>query len=121
MSAPPIDEAVRQVRAGDMDAFRVVIAAYEAQLRVVVGTIVPARAPVDDLVQEAFISAYLRLGEYRLGTDFGAWLRTLARHLALNERRRLERRRGLERVLAEELESRLASHADQLMGAMADD
>ena len=109
-----MDEAVRRVREGDRDAFRFVIQAFEPQLRVLIGGILPRGTPVDDQVQEAFVAAFLRLHEYQLGTDFAAWIRTLARHIALNERRRILRRRGLDHEVARHIEEGVAALLDQL-------
>jgi RNA polymerase sigma-70 factor (ECF subfamily) len=50
---------------------------------------------VDDVAQEVFIFAYRRLEDFEAGTDFGKWLRTIARNLAANERRKDARRSRL--------------------------
>ena len=46
---------------------------------------------VDDLAQETFILAYRRFDEFEPGTDFGKWLRCMARYLLVNERRKAAR------------------------------
>lgn len=53
---------------------------------------------VDDVAQEAFVIAYEKLQTFERGTNFGAWVRTIARFLVARERRRDERR---QRVLSE--------------------
>jgi len=53
---------------------------------------------VDDVAQEAFVIAYEKLQTFERGTNFGAWVRTIARFLVARERRREERR---QRVLSE--------------------
>ncbi len=113
-SAAAIDAAVDRVRGGDREAFAEIIEALQAPLRVVVGQLVSRDMPIDDLVQEAFISAYLRLDDYQLGTDFRAWIRTLARNIALNERRRIRRRRGLDHELGRQVDDQMVSVVDQL-------
>lgn len=116
--AADTDDAVLAVLRGDREAFRLIIERHEAALRMTIAAIVPHGMPVDDLVQEAFISAYLHLGEYRPGSDFGAWLRTFARHIALNERRRMRRRSGLGDELVRQVEDRMAALVDQQVAAL---
>jgi RNA polymerase sigma-70 factor, ECF subfamily len=92
MSGTPIDveidQAIARVRAGDREAFRDVIAACEAHLRMIVAAILPQVGAVDDVVQKTLVVAFFRLEQYELGTSFMAWVTTIARYQALNERRR---------------------------------
>jgi len=46
----------------------------------------------DDAVQEAFTIAYQKRGEFERGTNFGGWLRTILRHVALRHIERAGRR-----------------------------
>lgn len=64
---------------------------------------------VDDIAQETFVVAYKKLTVFERGTNFGAWLRTIARNLVRNELRRQGRRR----VLADEVTEFLLSRADE--------
>ncbi len=64
---------------------------------------------VDDLAQETFVIAYKKLDMFEQGTNFGAWLRTIARNLVRNEIRRQSRRR----VLANEVAEFLLDRADE--------
>ena len=64
---------------------------------------------VDDIAQEAFVIAYKKLEIFERGTNFGAWLRTIARNLVRNELRRQGRRR----VLANDVAEFLLSRADE--------
>ena len=84
-----IEAAIVRVRAGDREAFRVVIAACEGQLRALVAAILPNLSTVDDVVQKTLVVAFYRLDQYQAGTSFMAWVATIARYQALNERRRL--------------------------------
>jgi RNA polymerase sigma-70 factor (ECF subfamily) len=102
-----IDDAVQQVRQGDREAYRHVIASCEAKVRVVVAAILPELGMIDDVVQEVLVHAYQRLEEYRLGTDFLAWIKEIARNLALNERRGWVRRQAATRRHKAEVEDLL--------------
>lgn len=83
-----IDEAVARVRVGDREAYRAVIEICEARLRLVVAGVLPDSSQVEDVVQQAFVLAYTKLEQYQSGTGFIAWIATIARYEALNERRR---------------------------------
>jgi RNA polymerase sigma-70 factor (ECF subfamily) len=83
-----LDRSVEAVLSGDREAYRDVIAQCEANVRVVLAAIVPDVQSVDDLAQEVFVTAYAKLSEFQLGRDFRLWIKGIARHLALNERRR---------------------------------
>jgi RNA polymerase sigma-70 factor (ECF subfamily) len=61
---------------------------HHAGLRAFIRALGADEAWVDDLAQEAFIVAYRRFHEFEPGTDFGKWLRGIARRLLANERRK---------------------------------
>lgn len=90
-----VDTLVAAVRRGEREAFAGIVRALDPAVRVVVAAIVPLREQVEDTVQEAFVTLYRKLDEYRPGSDVIAWARTIARYTALNERRRWLRHEGL--------------------------
>jgi RNA polymerase sigma-70 factor (ECF subfamily) len=47
---------------------------------------------VDDIAQEALVIALTKLEDFGRGSDFGAWVRQIARRLVANERRKEIRR-----------------------------
>jgi RNA polymerase sigma-70 factor (ECF subfamily) len=80
-------DLVRLARTGDEAAFANL---YRRYSRVVHGLLL-ARIPisdVDDLVQEVFLSAWMRLDSLRDPGAFGGWLSTIARNRAADFRRR---------------------------------
>lgn len=83
-----VDVAVQSVLSGKREDYRPLVEAFEAPVRMVLGAILPDSSAVDDLVHEVFFTAFLKLREYQVGTNFRAWVKTIARNLALNERRR---------------------------------
>jgi RNA polymerase sigma-70 factor (ECF subfamily) len=100
---PEADRIVRRVLAGDLDAFAGLIRLYEAEVWRIAATLVRDWAATEALVQQAFIDAYAHLHGYQLGTDFGAWIRTLTRNRLRKELRTLTR-----------AEQRLATYREQL-------
>jgi RNA polymerase sigma-70 factor (ECF subfamily) len=106
-----IDNAIRRVRGGDAGAFEVLVRKWERSLRAWLAACGPPGVDVDEVAQRSFIAAFSRLDEYRTGTDFGAWLFTIARFQLKAEATRLRRvadyhaRYGLD-LLQRELDGR---------------
>ncbi len=98
------DGLVTMVLGGDLQAYRQVVERCEAKVRVILAAMLPDQESVDDLAQEVFVTAYSKLGDYRSGTDFEAWIKAITRNLALNERRRWLRYEGLKQEFHAEME-----------------
>ena len=126
METGEIDRAVREVLAGRVEAYRDLVALAEGRVRLVLASLLPDPASIDDLAQEVFLHLHDRLRDYRPGSDFLAWVREIARNYALNERRRWVRRREatrryrvrLERALEDDLVR--TSEADGALDALRD-
>lgn len=125
--AAEVSEALARAQDGDADAYGVVVAAYQARLRAFIAGYVPRSEWVDDLAQQTFVSAYEGLDDFTVGTDFYAWLRSIAyNHLRAelektNRRKRLERDYILE-VSSGELARRLDEEEkdEDALGALRD-
>lgn len=108
-----IEAAIRQTRAGDVQAFAAVVRRFEPPLRAWLATHAPPGVDVDDIAQTSFLAAYTRLDEYAAGTNFAAWLFTIARYHLQTETTRLRRiadyrSRYAPDLLARELDRRTA-------------
>ena len=80
-----------RVQAGETAAFRGVVDATLGSVRAfVVARSLPG-VDVDDVIQRTFVEAYKNIGDYTVGTNFAAWLLTLARYQLLHETTRLRR------------------------------
>jgi len=86
-----LDDAIRRVRKGDKGAFEVVVRRFERPLRAWLAVHAPPGVDIDELAQWSFVTAFVRLGDYQLGTNFGAWLFTIARFRLKTEVSRLRR------------------------------
>ncbi len=101
-----IGEILEKVDEGDRDAFHRIVRAYSLPLRSFLASQLHHLEDVDDLSQEVFITAFRNLGTFRRGSDFGAWLRGIARNKLSDHFRGATRRyRALERFRAEVLQA----------------
>lgn len=108
---PEADRLVRQVLAGDTQAFAGLIRMYEADVWRIAATLVRDWAATESLAQQAFVDAYTHLHSYQLGTDFGAWVRTLTRNRLRKELRTLSRAEQRLVTYRQQLAERLHSEA----------
>ena len=108
-----IDAAVQAIRQGDREAYRVIIEACETRMRVRVAPLLPDQSTAEDVVQQAFVTAYRKLDQYQVGTDFMGWIATIARYEALNERRRWFNERALKRRYVHEARIEQASDPER--------
>ncbi|MCC6883412.1 MAG: sigma-70 family RNA polymerase sigma factor [Verrucomicrobiales bacterium] len=82
------------------EAYIAYVREHHAGLRAFVRSLGVDPMWVDDVAQEAFVTAYDRLEFFDSSRDFGAWVRGIARNLVINERRKDARRK---RILSDNL------------------
>ncbi len=87
------EELVAALRAGDDDAFAALYHRYAQFVQVYLRQMVGEHGRVDDLTQEAFISAVRRLRSTDAPVAFRPWIYEIARNAAIDELRRRRRRR----------------------------
>src|SRR3974390_944820 len=83
---------VRQVRAGDAEAWRQLIERYEGRLLAFVDSRLRDRAASEDVVQESFIGFLTSLPHYDEKRDMEAYLFSIAAHKLTDHLRRQGRR-----------------------------
>jgi RNA polymerase sigma-70 factor, ECF subfamily len=92
VAAAPADaddlEAIRAVLTGDEDAFRRLVDKYSPSIFNLAYRMTGDPADAEDLAQEAFLQAYSKLGDFRVGARFHPWLYTIALNLCRNHLRR---------------------------------
>jgi len=128
-----LDHAIRRVRDGETAAFEVVVRRFERSLRAWLAMQAPPGADVDEVAQRSFVAAFTRLSDYEIGTNFAAWLFTIARFQLKTEVTRLRRiadyharyapdllQRELERRSAEppELQQARLDHLETCLGML---
>jgi len=92
VASPPVDaddlEAIRNVLSGDANAFRTLVDKYSDSIVNLAYRLTGSRTDAQDLAQDAFLQAFARLGDFRVGARFHPWLYTIALNLCRNHLRR---------------------------------
>lgn len=86
-----ICKTIERVLAGDLDQYREIVHAFEADVYRVAAPILGSRSAAEDITQEAFIIAYQRLASFDRSQPFRPWLLGIATNLVRNELRRRSR------------------------------
>ena len=85
-------EIVAQVLAGHREAFELLIRRYNQRLyRVVRGVLRADESEIEDVMQQAYVNAYLHLDQFRGQAQFSTWLTKIALYEALGRARKLGR------------------------------
>ncbi|MCR9117440.1 MAG: sigma-70 family RNA polymerase sigma factor [bacterium] len=111
--AEDFERRIQAVKDGDNDAYRQIVQKMLPILRSFVASRSFPGMDVDDIVQRVFIEAYKSIGEYRQGTDFRAWMVTIARYQIMMDATRMRRQADYHSqfvpvAVAREMERRLA-------------
>jgi RNA polymerase sigma-70 factor (ECF subfamily) len=102
-ATPEADRIVAEVLAGDTQAFAGLVRLYQEVVWRIAAAMLRDRDATENLVQQVFVDAYFHLDQYAPGTDFGAWIRTVARNRLRKELRTASRE-----------ERRLATYRERL-------
>lgn len=93
-------DAIRQVLAGDRDAYRTLVDnSYQYVFRIAF-RITGDESDAEEVAQEAFLRAYTKLSTFRQDASFSTWVNRIAMNTAINlvERRSRDVMRNSERV-----------------------
>lgn len=82
---------------GNSDAFGRLVCAYQDRLFTTVLHIVHCRADAEDVVQDSFVQAYIKLRSFKGKSSFYTWLYRIAVNMALSRGRRMRVRLSVEK------------------------
>jgi RNA polymerase sigma factor (sigma-70 family) len=87
------EDLIHRCRSGDRDAYYKIYKLYSRSMYNVGFRIVNNTEEAEDVLQEAFISAFKNLDHYRGDATFGAWLKRIVVNKAINylKKKRMER------------------------------
>ncbi len=83
---------VARVRAGDRDAFRLLVDRHARPIFRLACRMVGNEQDADDVVQETFLRAYRQIGRFESRANFGTWLYRIAVNCSLDLLRQRPRR-----------------------------
>lgn len=83
---------IRRVQRGEVDAFELLVAAYEKNVYNVALQMTGSREDAQDMAQEAFLKAYNSLSSFRGDSKFSSWLYRIVSNVCLDFKRRQSRR-----------------------------
>ena len=81
------EELARQVQAGSESGFEELITRYEARIYRFVANSCRSPADAQEVTQEVFVNAYLKLGQFDSARCFATWLFTIARRKCIDRHR----------------------------------
>src|SRR5512140_2948910 len=102
-------ELVEEVRNGKRQAFTELMRRHQQKIYWTARRIVGDHAEADDVTQEAFLKAYLALGDFRGDSGFYTWLYRIAVNLSLNA---VRKRQVVEYIRESTILSRLLPSTD---------
>lgn len=102
---------VRQVLAGDRQAFRILVERHGDRVYRAVARIASSPEDAEDLAQETFLKAFRSLGAYDPRWAFSTWVATIATRTALSAGRRVCPSAAAVSLDREEAPPRVADHA----------
>jgi RNA polymerase sigma-70 factor (ECF subfamily) len=79
---------VVRAQAGSREAFEALYRRHAARLNALCARIAGDRGAGEDLMQEAFLLAWRKLGDFRHEAAFGTWLHRIATHVAIGHLRK---------------------------------
>jgi RNA polymerase sigma-70 factor (ECF subfamily) len=82
------EDVVRRVQAGEGALFELLMRRYNQRIYRVARSIVRNDAEAEDVMQQAYVNAYLHLGQFEGRAKFSTWLTRIAVYEALARRRR---------------------------------
>ena len=110
-ATPEADRVVAEVLAGNTQAFADLVRLYQEVVWRIAAALLRDRDATENLVQQVFVDAYFHLDQYAPGTDFGAWIRTVARNRLRKELRTAGREDRRLATYRERLAERLRAEA----------
>jgi RNA polymerase sigma-70 factor (ECF subfamily) len=90
------EEVIRRVRAGEPELFEILMRRHNQRLYRVARSIVKDEAEAEDVMQQAYVNAYIHLDQFADRARFSTWLTRIAVYEALGRLRRRRRAREVD-------------------------
>jgi RNA polymerase sigma-70 factor, ECF subfamily len=87
-SVQPEIDWMRRIKAGDMEAFRLLVETHQARVIGTISKMLGSDTDAEDLAQQVFIRVWKSAQRYKPTAKFTTWLFRITRNLVFNEMRR---------------------------------
>ncbi len=84
MTAKELEKCVERYLLGEKEIFDEIYQETQKAVYLTIAKIIKDKSTIEDLMQEVYIKAINNLSSYKLGTNFSAWICTIARNHAIN-------------------------------------
>lgn len=84
MNAKELEKCVERYLSGEHEVFDDIYYETQKPVYLTLSTIIKNKHTIEDLMQEVYIKAINNLESYKIGTNFSAWICTIARNHAIN-------------------------------------
>ncbi len=101
---------IKEILSGEQEAFRHIVRAHQDRMWNIALSVVKSPDLAQDVVQNAFLNAFLKLSSFSGAVPFEAWLYRIVVNAALQE---LRKRPPVSDESADELEAELEPHHDE--------
>ena len=81
-------ELIRRARSGDTEAFECILERHQKRVTRVVLSILKEPMDAEEVTQDAFLTAFTKIGQFREEASFSTWIHRIAVNAALMRRRR---------------------------------
>jgi len=110
--AVAIETILKRMLSGDSEAYAEVVRLYQKDVWRVVVSLLHDVETSQDRVEQVFVEAYLSLDQYKAGSDFGFWIKGIARNVVREEWRKKTRESRRMEVYRDHLLARLTDDAE---------
>lgn len=91
MNAKELEKIAERYRSGEAELFDDIYYETQKGVYLTISTIIKDKSTIEDLMQDVYLKAIQNLSSYKAGTNFSAWICTIARNHAINYYNRKKR------------------------------
>lgn len=92
---------IHRILQGDTSAYEEIVRCYQQRLFNTMVHILGSKEDAEDVVQESFVQAYLKLGTFQGNSAFYTWLYRISFNIAISHRRRRKKVHSIDQVREE--------------------
>ncbi len=119
MTSTDIEQLVVSARAGDREAYAVLIRQHYKQVFLTCLGVLARQHDAEDVTQEVFVRGMTQLGTLRDDSQFGAWIARIARNTCINQLRKKKVSQCYMDKTSQQADGKTATHRIDMERALA--